>query len=263
MKVSVCFPAEGYPNINTIAITSAMSMSNIHEIIIAGAEEAKIEVVDGIRIVALTPDNDEMFHYSAHASLLHNAIDVATGDYILLADSDVNFLNDISGFYLELMDKYNLSIVGCAHYRWEDQCYKSFPCVINCLIRKEDLPSKEFLKGDLRMRNYLRYGFGQRCVDTEGTLCDGKWLAQTPILKYSDLYPHPIGFFDVGHNLWLWNHLKEGKWISFLPHENNTHFYSSGNFDSNLVDVSIDSDQGLIWHKTMLTSWSDSPYNER
>lgn len=82
------------------------------------------------------------------------------------------------------------------------------------MARRDLLPGPDFLKGELRSRNFLRYSVGPT-EENGGEPCDGKWLIQNPIASYINFYPDPRGWFDVGHNLYLWNYQQKGKWISF------------------------------------------------
>ncbi len=256
-KVSICVSTTD-PSIDDIVVKSILCHSQPYEIILANGQDSFCSWIDGVKISVVIA-TDEEYYYNRHSGGLHRALEAATGEYILFTDYDVIFLSDVISYYLFLMNTYSLSIVGCSHYYPQDQCYLNFPCIINCLVKREELPGPDFLLGDLRMRSFLRYGFGVRTDDNDGPTCDGKWLAPSPILKYHNLYPHPGGFFDAGHNLWLWNYWKGGKWLSFLPVDG-VNLYSTSRFDSNLIEGFNLENRDLIWHQTGQIPWESNPY---
>lgn len=259
MKVSVC-TSNSFPDTDNHMVESILKRSKPYEIIQAGGDYSSKEVVNGVNIVRVRAEG-EFYYYSPHAGGLHLALEAAQGDYILFCDSDVLFYEDVISYYVHLMEKYDLFIVGCTHYAIDSQCYAEFPCVINCMVKRSNLPGDDFLQGDLRMRSFLRYGYG-RTDDNEGLPCNGKWLTQSPITKWHYAYPRPSGFFDVGHNLWLWNSWHEGRWISFGPHE--VFDFGTYRYFTNILDKQIDlgEPRSLIWHKTAQGSWGGAPIIE-
>ena len=90
-----------------------------------------------------------------HALSLHQCIDKATNDYVFLCDPDVFFCNRIDLFYMDLIKKYNLNIIGGPFPNANNplalgRADGNFPCVIHCLVKKSDLPPKSWLNGLLK-----------------------------------------------------------------------------------------------------------------
>ncbi len=149
-----------------------------------------------------------------HALGLHYAIDRANNPYVWLTDPDVFFFNmPVDRIYLDLMEHYDLNIVGVSHFNSSDQCYLDFPCVTNCMIKKDTLPSTDWLKGELHFRTTMK--LEQFCNRKTIMPMDGKYLLPGPIDGLAETFPNPQGFFDVGCNLWFWNQNK--RWLSFKP----------------------------------------------
>ena len=146
-----------------------------------------------------------------HALGLHHAIDQATAPYVWLTDPDVFFFNPVDRIYLDLMQKFDLNIIGISHFNALDQSYLDFPCVTNCLIKKESLPNPDWLSGSLYFRTIMKV---EQFTNKEKIVpLDGKYLVPGPIEELAAGFPNPRGFFDVGCNLWLWNQNK--RWLSF------------------------------------------------
>lgn len=154
-----------------------------------------------------------MWH--GHGLGLHAALAEATQEYVMFCDPDVFFFSDVAGFYMDLMKRYDLGIVGVSHPIVEQQCYDYFPCVINCLVKRDTLPDASFLQGMLRFRHGLLYNPEYSEEEKKLESANGLYLLAGACTSVGHLFPHPDKFFDCGCNLWLWSHQRNDKWVAF------------------------------------------------
>lgn len=155
-----------------------------------------------------------------HPLGLHVALDNTTQEYVLFSDPDIIFYAPVDEIYKNLIDKYNLFIVGIAHHTALGMTMQYFPCVQNCLIKKDKLPNADYLKGSLKMRFMLAPGhLFQDWPYTEETALslDGKYLIHGPIPELWKNFPAPELNLscDTGCNLCLYCNDIGGKWLSF------------------------------------------------
>ena len=146
-----------------------------------------------------------------HACGLHQALGRATQEYVWMSDPDVFLLNSTDKIYLDLINKYNLHMIGITHFNPVGQSYGDCPCIINCMMKRSDLPTPNWL-GGFQAQTSMRVSENSTNVFSVGDC----WLIPGPIKEQQDKFPNPNGIFDAGCNLWLWNEEKKGKWISFF-----------------------------------------------
>lgn len=146
-----------------------------------------------------------------HAMGLHHAIEQSSGEYVMLSDPDVFFLDYVDDIYLSFMARYNLDIIGVSHFNPTAQCYQYFPCIINCLMRRDKMPPSNWLQGQLWVRSAMQMANNPVPI----TPVDGKYLIPGPIPELYGCFPSPHAEFDAGCNLWLWNHQQGGRWLAF------------------------------------------------
>jgi len=146
-----------------------------------------------------------------HALGMHRALDIAKGKYVWMCDPDTFLLTELDRFYLDLLEGHNLRIVGVSHFNPSDQSYLYFPCAINCMLLRENLPDASWLKDELFVQSGMRAQ--ENCAKLHEVR--GKYLIPGPLKRHYAKFPNPSGIFDMGCNLWLWNHESGGKWIGF------------------------------------------------
>jgi hypothetical protein len=194
----------------------------IREIIISDAtgHETSEETTCGVTIKRVFgPKVDYDVH--EHALGLHAALDCATQKYVMFSDPDVFFCMDVGRYYLDLIQRYNLNIVGIQHYETCNQCYATFPTVINCMVEKATLPDQNWLEGDVKRRLQVCFAKHREVVE-DYPLEPGKYLLWGPN-RFWYLFPLQKRLYDVGCNLWLWNRERNGRWMSF-GHRNNLYY---------------------------------------
>ena len=195
---------------------------------------------------------DESRLLYGHALGLHECINRATNEHIIISDPDIFYCTNVDEIYVDLMEKYNLNIVGTSHHAAINQSYTFFPCVMNMMVKKSELPSEEFLKGHLRIRPTILRAIPPNYEPDEKslTLVDGKYLMIGPIPEYIDEFPNKNirCHFDIGCNLWLWASQQNWKWLAFQTLD--CHYYFSTHYRSNVKSVKVPSRQKLLYHYT-------------
>lgn len=160
-----------------------------------------------------------------HALSMHQCIDKTKNDYIFLCDPDIFFYNEIDVFYINLIKKYKLNVVGTPYINANNPLNKlpsiqgNFPALMNCLVKKSDLPPKNWLNKFLKIAN-MEY--------------TGKYLIPIINLPKEILqkFPNPEGHIDTSFLLCLWAMESKWNWLSFLPEDG--HNYCSKYYRGNV-----------------------------
>lgn len=165
--------------------------------------------------------NDIKFQFNqghSHAYGLHECIDCATQEYLLFTDPDLFFYSNVDEVYYKMMKEYNLNVIGVSHHNSVALGQVYFPCLVNLMIKKSDLPDDSFLKGELKLRPYQRMSERVKFKDEELDSADGKWLIPGPLPNHYDKFPNPNKLdcvFDTGVNFFLLAKEKNWKWLAF------------------------------------------------
>lgn len=207
-----------------------------------------------------------------HTFGLHHALENSTGEYIWFSDPDLFFLNTVDQIYLDLMSKHNLDIVGISHFNAKEQSYGYFPCVINCLVKKADLPDSDWLEDQLWIRS------GMQLIENPQPLIPtpGKFLISFPIPEFQDQFPNPHGMFDTGCNLWIWNQQRGGRWLAFYLDQWHTCFRYNRGFNKLLYPLNYNTaryktnfgledalgKEDLLYHRTRSALENGSSFRE-
>ena len=155
-----------------------------------------------------------------HSLGLHSCLDRVKTKYVMLSDCDLFFIApDFDEFMLETFQQNDLSILGVEMYKasaWYQfhPCYGKFPSVHNCLLRMDNLPPPEMFAGKLRRITWPLIGFNN---ERGPIFTENYFLVCGCIPEYHNLYISPDGHYDTGCNLYLWNKLTNGKWLTFYP----------------------------------------------
>jgi len=180
------------------------------------------KVCNGVKLIRYTLDGESsMFIGTGHAIGLHSCLERATQEYVMFCD-DVFFYQNATKIYVDLFEKHNLNIIGSICHLWEQMAYQRFPCVTNCMVKRDTLPKEDW---------WLNKHVGQRssllAIPQPMFPRPGKWLIQGMIPEIQATFPQPNGYYDVGCNLYYWNYERNGRWISF-PQQDGLTF---SNFD--------------------------------
>lgn len=145
-----------------------------------------------------------------HALNLHEGIDRAKNDYVLLSDPDVFFYGATDEFYINLIEKYKLNYIGVSHPASITQAFTYFPNVLNCMGKRSEFPGEDFLKDKF----YLDYIFPNEFKGYHISLA-GKFLSPGPLRETAEQFPNPTGHFETGCNMLLWANQNKWRWLSF------------------------------------------------
>lgn len=194
-----------------------------------------------------------------HALGLHECIRLASQDYLMFCDPDIFFYSDVDKLYMDMFEKYNLNIAGISHHAATNQSYTFFPCVMNCLVRKSQLPGEDWLKEYLKIRpSVLNHTAmtGQEEDESNYVPAPGKYLLVGHIPQLVSQFPNknPGCNWDVGCNLWLWAHRQSWNWLSFQTLD--CHNYDTKYHRSNLGKLNLPR-QKLLYHCTSSSLKSD------
>lgn len=170
-----------------------------------------------------------------HPLGLHACIEKATNEYLFFCDPDIFFYSPVEKIYLDLMNKYDINYIGVSHHASVIQAHTYFPVVVNSMIKKSDLPSADWMKGELKYRTRVLHSH-ELSDDDDYELADGKYLIESPLPKHYHKFPnkdlkYAPYYFDVGCNLWLWGQEKKWKWLAFQTTDchNYSTIYNRGN----------------------------------
>lgn len=156
---------------------------------------------------------DEPWYHmvSGHAFGLHRAITEAQNDFVWLCDPDQFLLMPVDKFYMETLERNALNYIGISHFNPGGQSYSHFPCIINLLCKKADLPPESWLQDELFIWSGMK--IRDRCYKIQAT--PGKYLVAGPMVEHQYKFPNPSGMFDAGCNLWLWSQEQGHRWLGF------------------------------------------------
>jgi len=204
-------------------------------------------------------DYNQDFHSCGiqHALGLHECINRASEPFIMLSDPDIFFYKGTDEFYLSLMEKFNLNIIGCSHYNPTGWAVTFFPNQVNLIVKKNDLPDGNFLKEELKIRDYY---LKNAKIETPIEIClDGKYLIPGCIPSIAESFPNPNGLFETGCNLWHWAKLKEWKWLSFQTTDCHSYksLYNRGSIKPGKLEK-----RDLIYHCGMTSVFLEDRYNK-
>jgi len=183
-----------------------------------------------------------------HGLGLHKCIERAKNDYLLFCDVDIFFHIAVDELYFKLLEEHELNAVGVSHASALRCGHTFFPCVINLLVKKSDLPDDNFLKGKI--------------LDDIGEVRDGKYLMRVKNKESIpvDKYPNPNGDFDTGAYLWYWAHLNDWKWLSFQTMD--VHNYYEIHNRGNVKLSNKFKKRNLLYHATSATASEETNFIE-
>ena len=136
-----------------------------------------------------------------HGIGLHECIERSENEYIMTCDPDIFFFKPVDELYYNLLEKYNLHVIGISHSSAAKFCFTYFPNVMNLMLKKSNLPGKDFLKDQIYSEGKIKL--------------DGRWLIRTRIEETVKDFPNPKGEFDTGCYLCYFAKQNNWRWISF------------------------------------------------
>jgi hypothetical protein len=177
-----------------------------------------------------------------HAHGLHQGVELAKNDYVLISDPDIFFYTNIDEFYLKLAHEHDLNFIGISRPDALAQSIGYFPCIMNLFTKKEYLPTRRFLSD---------FDLGLLSDDNtyQDKIPDRYFYPDTPE-KYKSLFPNPTGHYETGCNLLVWAKEKNYNWLSFQTPDCNT--YYSKYYKSNFKPKGIPNKK-LLYHTWLAT----------
>lgn len=193
----------------------------------------KINCIEfGAKTSPIMDHHSPALHCLHHALGLHSGIDRAKNDLVMLCDPDIFFQSDVDKFYVELMEKYNLNCIGLSHPASLTQAFTFFPNVLNCLMKKSEMPDESFLNDKLNLYNATPTDSHQWALDKIDNIpLKGKFLIPSKMPETGHYFPNPEGYYETGCQLVIWAKEKNWKWLSFQTPDCSN--YSSQYFRSN------------------------------
>jgi hypothetical protein len=174
-----------------------------------------------------------------HWTSLSYSIENAKNDLVLMSDVDIFLKYKADEVFYNLMQKYNLDIIGVSHYMGYAQACKILPNVIFTLVRRSVLAEQPAYLDAPILRHFLK---------TDLDKVKFKNLSPFCIESEKSRYPNPDGHFETGSSLALYIKDKKLNWLSFQTPD--VHNYSTQYWRSNLkIKDKVEKVQ-LIYHQT-------------
>lgn len=196
--------------------------------------------IDQLKLIGVSNFDEYSF---THAEALHSIIHITKNEHVLVAHHDIFLYSNAPKILKDLMDNYNLDIIGCSVPNISYHCQGCFPNLIFTLIKKSSLPDKDFLKGKITL---------------SGMKLDGYYFSICDKLEpdLMNLYPYPDGAIDTGHLLYLCSTTLNWRWLAFVA--DGIHDYNTKYFRSNIKNIKL-KPQKLIYHQSGGTHfWPES-----
>lgn len=181
----------------------------------------------------------------------HEALNYATGEYLILSDPDIIYsLNHFDKYYLDLYKKHNLNVIGVQHFN--PAPYQNFPCVINMFLKKDTLPKKGWMENEPWESSRLIDNSIKKGVKFDPSM----FLVHMKLKNKVKEFPVQNlarNLWDVGCNLWLWNKELKGKYITFLYKSDGCEYYADKTFSNFTVKLQPN-EQPLLYHSRYSTT---------
>ncbi len=179
----------------------------------------------------------------AHAAALHYGMSHVTGDYIMFSDPDIFFYGPTDELYLRMMEIYDLAVCGISIATPPILSATFFPAVINCMMKKCDLPDSEFLKCCMRQNCMWVHNDPEMKMLTP---VNGQWIMPGAVVEHWKDYPNPNGTFDTMCNLWQWCRENNRRWMSFQTMD--SHSYDTALYRTNFKLRDKLTRQKILYH---------------
>ncbi len=208
----------------------------------AGPEYLEENIINGIKIKKIgcarksKRYHPSVFHIGVeHGLALHVGIDAAANDMLMITNPDLFVYPQLDDFYLDLIEKYELNIIGMSHQISIHQSHGYFPTLFNFVARKSDLPDENFLQEYLKPEYVFKEVWDQLDEIDRQQDFKGKYLVPNKIKELAHLYVKTDGHYETGGNLWLWAKQQNWKWLAFQALDSHlyTAAYNRGNVKLN------------------------------
>lgn len=216
-------------------------VSLVSEVIVVNVDQSGIEErwrQDGIdfKLIGGKPPfecNSPISYCGQHAYGLHVGLEHATNEYIMFSDPDVFFYIDTAEFYASMIEKFNLNFIGVCRPASTAHSTRFFPTLINCMVKKSDLPPNDFGKEIIPSYDFPTYFFPMDSVPKE----------------IKNLYPNPDGHYETGTRLYLWAKQQEWRWWAYIAPDCNN--YCKSIYRNNFGDKIRFPKEKILYHESL------------
>lgn len=185
---------------------------------------------------------------SQHAFGLHLGLEHVTNEYVMFSDPDIFFNSDVDEYYLNLMNDKKINFIGICGPAALCHGIMFFPTVLNCLVKKSDLPPNEFsqdvcpLKEMLNAKHELPAYLHPMVTNL---------MSKETTLEF----PNPTGHYETGARLFLWSKQQNWRWMSFQTTDQNNYYKNlyRNNFG---FKVKLPK-EALLYHESLSSGFKD------
>lgn len=184
-----------------------------------------------------------------HAFGLHLGLEKSTNEYIMFSDPDIFFYSNVDEHYLSLMQEQNLNFIGICRPAALSHSIMFFPTIVNCLVKKSDLPPKDFAKDICPMHIMMR--------TKEADIPTYLYPMVSHLIpeNVQKSFPNPNGHHETGSKLFLWGTDKKWKWLSYQTTDQNNYYKNlyRNNFG---FKVKLPKEK-LLYHESLSSGFPD------
>jgi hypothetical protein len=188
---------------------------------------------------------------SQHAFGLHLGLERSTNDYIMFSDPDVFFYSHMDEHYLSLMNEHNLNFIGVCQPAAVTHGMQFFPTVINCLIKKSDLPPDDFGKEICPLNTMMT----TNCDESKFATYLYPMATHLIPQQWQSKFPNPNGHYETGSRLFVWALEQNWRWFSYPTQDQNNYYKNlyRNNFGFKLKLPK----EKLLYHESLSSGFPD------
>ncbi len=194
---------------------------------------------------------------SQHAFGLHLGLEHTTNEHVMFSDPDIFFYTAVDEYYLSLMNENDLNFVGICRPAALTHSILFFPTIVNCLVKKSDLPPNSFAKEICPINEIMV----THNYDNKNNMPTYLYPMLSDFTPEDCLtrFPNPKGHYETGSKLFLWALEKNWKWLSFqTPDQNN---YYKNLYRNNFGFKVKSPREKLLYHESLVSGFPDKIVN--
>lgn len=154
-----------------------------------------------------------------HAHGLHLGFEKTTQEYIMISDPDIFFHMAVDQYYLSLMQKYQINIIGVSRPTAICHSILYFPSIMNFLMKKTDFPPTSFTN-DISPLNKMLNMFTECEVPSYFHPIAVDLLP----INVKNEFALPEGHYETGCRMFLWIKQEEMRWLGFQTPDCNNYY---------------------------------------
>lgn len=144
-----------------------------------------------------------------HAHGLHVGFEKTTQEYVMISDPDIFFYMPVDEYYLSLIHKHNINIIGISRPTATCHSIQFFPSIMNFVMRKRDFPSDIFATEVSSL---------SRMLNTKVPAIPSYFhpIARELLLEETrNKFALPDGHYETGCRMYLWAKENNMRWLAF------------------------------------------------